>query len=339
MVFADRTDAQSLPRVADEAVFVPAEALDGGANVVVDGARLPGTVLALSHWPGSGTPEALRADTSAEIVDRYLALATGGEVVGAITNNHFDEDGLFGIWMLLERPAARSPERRLAIAAARAGDFGVWSDPSAAQVAIAAMAMADRRSTPFPEVGRALARAGGRDPAGALYRAILPRTGGLLADPERYRFLWRDEWERVEADIALLDAGAATLDEEEGADLAVVRAPRALHPMAIHPRTARMRILSVTPDGTLVLTHRYETWVEYASRDLPRRIDLAPLAARLDRREAAPGTWLFEGVDAIMPRLFLAGATGGPAGPAPSSIPAEQLVAELVDLLAGRAAA
>jgi hypothetical protein len=65
---ADPDVAPSLPRVADDAVFVPEQDVRGAPNVVVDGAREEGTVLALSHWPASGTPDALRADTSAEIV-------------------------------------------------------------------------------------------------------------------------------------------------------------------------------------------------------------------------------------------------------------------------------
>ena len=142
------------------------------------------------------------------------------------------------------------------------------------------MAMAERGTTPFPEVGRALAGAGGRDPAGALYLAILPRVGGLLADPDRYRFLWEPEWARVEADAALIDAGGATVEDHPGADLAIVRAPRPLHDMAVHPRADSMRVLTALPDGTLTLRHRYETWVDYASRPLPARVDLAPLLPR-----------------------------------------------------------
>ena len=333
MSSAEPIDAQSLPRVAEGAEFVPMEELRGAAHIVVDGVPLPGTVLSLSHRPGSGTPAGLRADTSALIVDRYLDVPAGGEEIGAVTNDHYDEDGLFGIWLLLERPAPGSPERALAIAAGEAGDFSTWTDPWAARVAIAAMAMAERHMTPFPEVGRILARAGGRDPAGLLYRAILPRTGSLLADPERYRFLWRGQWARIEADIALLDAGEAVIEEEERADLAILRAPRPLHPMAVYPRTLRTRVLTVTPDGTLALAHRYETWVEYASRELAPRVDLTPLAESLQRRETKPGRWVFEGVEVIMPRLYLTGRLGSAPGPAPSSIAAEQLVDDLVAFL------
>lgn len=319
--------AAALPRVAPDAAFVASEDLDGAPHVVVDGARLPGTALSLSHWPEAGTPPELAADTSAAIVDRYLRAGAGGPEVGAVTNNHYDEDGLFGIWMLLERPAEGSPQRALALAAAEAGDFGTWTDPWAARAAIAAMAMAERATSPFPEVGRALARAGGRDPAGALYRAILPHVGGLLADPGRYRGLWRDEWARIEADIALLEAGDATMEEPAG-DLALVRTPRPLHDMAVHPRTPAMRVLTSLPDGTLVLRHRYETWVDYASRPLPPRVDLAPLLPRLQELEGAPGTWRFDGVTPIRPALYLADGRGRPA---PSTIGAERLAALVQD--------
>jgi hypothetical protein len=319
--------ARGLPRVAEGAILVPQEDLAGAPNVVVDGPLLPGTVLSLSHWRGSATPEALRDDTSALIVLRYLAADADGPEVHAVTNNHYDEDGLFAIWLLLERPPVGSPARALAVAAAEAGDFGTWTDPWAPRVAIASMAMAERGVTPFPEVGRILATAGAVDPAGRLYRAILPRVAGLLADPARYRMLWRPRWARIEADVALLDTGDATIEDVPAADLAVVRAPRRLDPMALHPRTPRMRILTALPDGTVTVTYRYETWVDYASRPLSPRVDLGPVAARLQAQEGNPVRWLFEGVQVITPRLMAAGPGGRPA---PTTIPPERVVEELV---------
>ena len=169
---------------------------------------------------------------------------------------------------------------------------------------------------------------GAVDPAGRLYRAILPRVGGLLADPERYRMLWRPRWARIESDMALLDAGDATVEDVPDLDLAVVRAPRSLDPMALHPRTPRMRILTAIPDGTVTVTHRYETWVDYASRPLSPRVDLGPVADRLQGEERNPVRWLFEGVQVIMPRLMAAGPKGAPA---PSSVPPERVVELLAE--------
>ena len=53
----------------------------------------------------------------------------------------------------------------------------------------------------------------------------------------------------------------------------------------VHPRADSMRVLTALPDGTLTLRHRYETWVDYASRPLPARVDLAPLLPVLQEME------------------------------------------------------
>lgn len=324
-----------VPRVAEDAAFAPEHLLAGRDHVAVDCGIAPGTVLSLSHWPGSGTPAAYADDTSALIVDRYLRDPPGADApeVRLITNDHYDEDGLFALWMLLERPAEDAPERALAIAASEAGDFHTWTDPVAARTAIAAMRMAERRTTPFPEVGRILNRVRDRDPAGDLYEVILPRVGGLLADPDRHRMLWRDEWAQIEADIALLDAGDATVREEPAADLAIVRTPRRLHAMALYPRTRRMRVLESLPDGTTWVRHRYETWVEYVSRPLSPRVDLVPLLPRLQELERRPGTWAAEDMRAVRPMLYLRGSGHGPA---PSSIEPERLAHELATYLSAR---
>ena len=142
---------------------------------------------------------------------------------------------------------------------------------------------------------------------------------------------WRSEWAVVERDIALLDAGEATIDDHPAGDVAIVRTPRPLHDMAVHPRTARTRVLTATPDGTIVLVHRYETWVTYASRPLPPRVDLAPLLPRLQAAERGPGRWSFDGVDPIRPRLY---AGDGRGRAVPSSLEPERVAAELAEFLA-----
>jgi hypothetical protein len=45
---------------------------------------------------------------------------------------------------------------------------------------------------------------------------------------------------------------------------------------------------------------------------------------------------VFEGIGTIMPRLFLSADTTRAAGPAPSSIPAAELVSALVEFLERR---
>src|SRR5687768_8589965 len=73
-----------------------------GPNVVVDGAPNTSTVLVVSHWPGLPMPQDCAADTSAQIVFRYLD--RGADLhhrADVVTNNHFDQDGLAGIYALV----------------------------------------------------------------------------------------------------------------------------------------------------------------------------------------------------------------------------------------------
>ena len=82
--------------------FVPYTDLESIPNVIVDGARAGSTVLTLSHWPKSGTPPELRADTSTGIVFNYLDTPSSHVDVDVVSNNHFDEDGLVGMMILLD---------------------------------------------------------------------------------------------------------------------------------------------------------------------------------------------------------------------------------------------
>ena len=92
-------------------------------NIIVDGTANEATVLTLSHWRHSGTPAPLLADTSAEIVFNYLDCPQYHVDASAVSNNHFDEDGLVGVFSLIN-PGFASRHRELLIAVAHAGDFG-----------------------------------------------------------------------------------------------------------------------------------------------------------------------------------------------------------------------
>ena len=81
--------------------YVPYHRLGNIPNIIVDGAANESTLLTLSHWPQSGTPWALKDDLSAQIVFRYLDQPAFHVAVDAVSNNHFDEDGLISLFALL----------------------------------------------------------------------------------------------------------------------------------------------------------------------------------------------------------------------------------------------
>ena len=105
--------------------FVPYEALGDLSNIIVDGSANAHTVLTLSHWPASGTPAALSGDTSTAIVFNYLEAPAFHVEAAAVSNNHFDEDGLLGIFALLT-PDEALKRRDLMLDVASAGDFGTY---------------------------------------------------------------------------------------------------------------------------------------------------------------------------------------------------------------------
>ena len=320
--------------------FHPYHLLGDTPNVVVDGSATPSTVLTLSHWPGSPTPEGLQDDLSAQIVVRAVEQDAVPPAVDAVTNNHFDQDGLAGVALLtLGDEAWRrrgqlvdQGQQRLAGVAlltlgdeawrrrgqlvdlARAGDFGTFADRDSMRVAMALAAFDDPDRSPLD---RAVFAGGYEAQCGALYEATLPRVLAMLDDPGTVRQWWEDEDAHLDASMHAMASGAATVDEVPELDLAVVAVPEAtatglasrftitgaaaLHPVAVNMATERMRVL-VSQGNRHRLELRYETWVMYRSRPLMPRPDLRLLAPRLDDLEGR-ACWHADAPGALTPAL------------------------------------
>jgi hypothetical protein len=270
-------------------------------HVVVDGSAQPGTLLTLSHWPGSDCPAALRGDLSAEIAFNYLDRPDLHVDAGFVTNNHFDQDGLVGVFTLV-RPDEALRHRDRLIDVARAGDFSRYHDRGAARASIAIAALgAATTDDPYPSV-----------------MAELPH---LLTHIEAYRDLWADEDAHIDETERALADGTITVVEHPELDLAVVRVPDdwhartvhrftateagAAHPAAVYNATDRFAVVTLG-GGAPELRYRYETWILYASRRPRPRVDLTGLASDLTTR-ATSGRWVFDGVESLSPALHFEG--------------------------------
>ncbi|MCY4121575.1 MAG: hypothetical protein OXG72_11720 [Acidobacteria bacterium] len=284
--------------------YLPYAAASSEPNVIVDGTANDRTLITLSHWRRSGTPADLMADTSTAIVFNYLDRPDLHVAADVVSNNHFDEDGLVGIYALLE-PEAAASRRDLLIDAAQAGDFGVFRSRRAARIAFAISAHADPSRSPFP---RPLFDRPAPQVEEGLYRALLDVLPRLLVDIDGYRSLWRPEDAALTNTEQLFDAGRITIEEQPELDLAVVRGPSAgeWHPMAVHTRTAATRLLLVH-GARVEFRYRYESWVQMASRRPALRVDLSALAGELTREDRSDGRWRFEGVEHITPRMYREG--------------------------------
>ena len=262
--------------------------LRGHPHVVVDGAAQDGTVLTLSHWPNSATPDDLLADTSAEIVLRALREPERLAGATAVTNNHPDQDGLMGIWAMVEPEAARD-RSDLVIGVATSGDFAVVLDTASRRAEAAITALMDR------------ALDAGEDP----YAAVLPHVCEVLDHLDRHEDLWRPAEESWDAGNAALADGTVTITEDHALDLAVVTVPA---DVAIPSGPV---LCTATPCVRMFVDHggaseyhdRYETWVKYVSRLVPARVDLVPVAASLTADEPDGVQWAYDGVGALGPAL------------------------------------
>jgi hypothetical protein len=310
--------------------FLPYNQTTAIPNVIVDGARNDQTVLTLSHWPKSGSPPELKGDTSTAIVFNYLDEPRFHVEAEAVSNNHFDEDGLVGIFAMLQ-PTVAQRNRDLLVDVAQAGDFGVFQRRHAARVAFVLSSYADPDSSPLPADVFSLPYA---DLASELYVQLLDALPRLIAGVEDYRSLWESEDAKLTASEELIEQGLITIDEQRSLDLAIVRLPEDLtrqrvhrftqlrlaecHPFALHNRTACTRLL-LLQSRRVELQYRYESWVQFASRRPAPRVDLSELASELNREETTGGRWVFDGVDQITPKLHL---DGSPA----TSIPVDAVV-------------
>jgi len=297
--------------------YIPYDQTIAIPNIIVDGTANEGTVLTLSHWRRSGTPKELASDTSAEIVLKYLDAPRLHMEAEAVSNNHFDEDGLIGVFALTQ-PRIALQHRELLIDAAQAGDFGVYKSRNAARIAFAISAYADPETSPL---SKSVFRLHYSELAAELYREVLTVMPALLADIHAYRTLWDEEDRKLTESEKLIGDGIITIEERPELDLAIIRIPDTIdasrvhrftqsrsvecHPFAIHNQTTRSRLILIK-GGDIEFQYRYESWVRMASRRPELRIDLTSLAEELNREEG-DARWIFEGVECIVPRLYRKG--------------------------------
>lgn len=298
--------------------YIPYQKLGTAPNIIVDGAGNDYTVLNLSHWPHSGTPKELKDDLSIQIVFKYLEQNDSHINVDAVSNNHFDEDGLVSMFAIL-KPEDALKQKSLLIDIGRTGDFGTFKSRQAAQIVFILSAYADPELSPFDPV---IFTKPSPEIDAYLYEHMLSLLPDILNNHERFKRLWQYEEELLRTSELAIWGGEIKIEEYPHIDLAVVRLPEALperrvhrftlernaacHPMALHNSLNSYRVLLIQGQS-YELQYRYETWVQYMSKKLLPRVDLTPLALQLTKEETN-ATWKFDGVNTITPKLQLVGS-------------------------------
>jgi len=318
--------------------YVPFDELGDTPNIVVDGSGNESTLITLSHWPHSGTPMKLKDDLSTQIVFNYLERPELWVKAEAVSNNHFDEDGLAGIFALLH-PTEAGSLKRLLIDIASAGDFGTYRFRDAARAVFTLSAFADPDLSPL---GGKIFRHPYPRITASLYSELLPKLPEIVDHLDRFRRYWEAEDALLSKGEAMIRDGSVRIEEIPDIDLAVVTLPEATpackvhrftqdrravcHPMALHNAIGSFRVL-LMQGSTYELHYRYESWVQYQSRRPLARVDLSALAKQLSDEETGQGRWSFDGVDRITPKLAMTGAEE-------SRIPPKEFVALVTRFLA-----
>ena len=301
---------------------MPYHLLGDTPNVVVDGSPTDSTVLTLSHWPGMPTPEELLDDLSAQIAFRALDRPDLLAGIDAVSNNHYDQDGMVSALALIEPDAARAREELL-IDVAAAGDFATFRFRDAARVTFALAAYDDPERSPLdPDIFRH----GYEHQCGQLYLELLPRLVGMVDDVETVKPLWEAEDAHLHESLHAIARDVVTIDEQPDLDLAVVTVPvtwadqmisrftisrtAAVHPVAVNSSTSQFRVLTIHGQRYR-LEMRYESWVMYRSRPVLPRPDLRLLAAALQEIEPTDVEWSADAPGALTPTLRHTGDESG----------------------------
>jgi hypothetical protein len=227
----------------------------------------------------------------------------------AVSNNHFDQDGLVSVYALVA-PDDAVQRRTFLEDVAAAGDFALCRDREAARVSMVLSALANGDDLPANYTER----------TGVLYEDVLGRLPELCDHVGRHRDVWGDEDATLEASDAAFEGGRAVIEERPDVDLAVVTVaedtPEAgghrfggdwasgLHPMAVNSRTERVTLARLR-GRRYDVELRYEGWVQLQSRPVRARRDLAPLAGRLQDEETGDAVWSATPVGDLLPRLHL----------------------------------
>ena len=226
--------------------YLPVEELEGRPHVLVDGAaptRVGAGPFPLAAKPDAGGvgagplgPDGLRLPAGPALRRVGLATAQGrkdgrafsaelraalaaADRAEAVTNDHFDEDGLVSVLAMVEPEFALRHEELLAEVAS-CGDFGVVSSRLAARIAFAVGPIAEAAWQ--ARLGDVVAERPSSW-SGPRYRAVLERAVELVEHPEHFRAHWAEQDAALSAAEEDLRSGAVRIDEVPEVDLAVVR--------------------------------------------------------------------------------------------------------------------
>ncbi|MCZ7605185.1 MAG: hypothetical protein M5U25_03765 [Planctomycetota bacterium] len=257
--------------------------------ISVDG-NAPGR-LHLSHWPGNRTPERFRHDLSTGMALNLAAAPDRAEVLSGITtvtNTHWDTDGLCSVFAVLQ-PGLALVHGQTLLAAALAGDFGLFTTPEGVKIDLTLTALTRRPDSPVASerFSDELTRRQAQYDFGL---ELLPR---LLANPDLHADWFAQEFWTIQQDLRALREGDAEIERFDALDFAVVTSDLPLHETAVNTATGCDRILTILTDDAGQFRYQLRlttlSWFDLVSGPPRSRPDWSGLVERLNQQAAEPG--------------------------------------------------
>lgn len=264
----------------------------------------------LSHWPGNRTPPEWKADLSTGIALNFARApdARRETFLGdaeLVLNDHYDTDGFLSM-LAVVRPDLALAREELCLAAAATGDFGAWHG----RRAFAIDRIVANLAAPCSPVAAEFAGVRGPERSLARYRWLVANAARVLDEPDSLAACWRDECGLAYDELARARAGGLRRHVVPELGLAVVETDGPVRRMTLNSLAGAFRVLHAErrANGWRYRYHdRTESWFEVVGFTPLPRIDLRPLAARLQEREAPRQDglgWFADPPDAPIPELW-----------------------------------
>lgn len=271
--------------------------------------------LNLTHLYSERVPEKYRSNTSTEVVLKWLAddsVDKPGRHATYVTCNHWDIDGMLSVWCVINGDLALQ-HRALLVAAAHLGDFREFDDTEPlgleALKLCCLLNFVEKREfcLPFGDLENATIE---YEVAVKKFEKFLPLCANWITQLEDYESLWRPEYDEVLADVAVINSDAVGIREISIPGISMVKTDVPLHYYALFSHVEGGAVLTELSNPHYVeFEYRYETSVGRLDKTVLERINLAPIAARLNEFETTNGVrWcfdnLFEGGTMLRPEFI-----------------------------------
>jgi hypothetical protein len=269
---------------------------DKNKSICVDG--MFESRLHLSHWPGNETPYELRGDTSTEIAFNLLESPRREKYLNnieAVSNNHFDGDGIVASYVLLYPDAALEHKEEL-INIARTGDFYEYTTDEALKANAVIESMLDSERSMFK---KEIAELNYPDLIQFLYEKTHELIPDLLENIEKYKSVWDEDYREFLISESSFDSRESIVSDYDDCNLSVIETKTQLSKLSKFKHAKNDIILTVirTDEGNLYeLQYKDYTWFDTVRETKLERKAFDKLVEKLKALEkSGNGEWLILG--------------------------------------------